>query len=71
MMVKTAVGRGRREKEGERGRKREKEGERGRRSGKARVADQTAGMAERASMHSSIGLSEPQGRDEKVASEEA
>jgi hypothetical protein len=29
--------------------KREKEGEGGRRSGKARVADQTAGMTERAS----------------------
>jgi hypothetical protein len=61
MMVKTAVGRG----------SMEKGGERGRRSGKTRVADQTAGMAERASIYSSIGLSEPQGRDEEVAYEEA
>jgi hypothetical protein len=37
MMVKAAVGRGRR---------REKEEEGGRRSGKARVADQTADMTE-------------------------
>jgi hypothetical protein len=42
--------------------KREKGG--GRRSGKAHVADQTAGMTERASMSSSICLSDPQGRDE-------
>jgi hypothetical protein len=43
--------------------KREKEGG-GRRSGKARVADQTAGMTERASTPSNICLSDPQGRDE-------
>jgi hypothetical protein len=36
--------------------------------GKARVADQTA---ERASMPSSICLSDPQGRDEAVAQEGA
>jgi hypothetical protein len=47
--------------------KREKEGEGWRRSRKARVADQTAGMAERASTASSICLSDPQGRDEVVA----
>jgi hypothetical protein len=58
MMVKTAVGRGRR---------REKEGEG--RSGKARVADQTADMTEQASTPSSICLSDPQGRDEVVAQE--
>jgi len=51
MMVKAAVGRGRREKEGGR-------------SGKARVADQTADMTEQASTPSSICLSDPQGRDE-------
>src|SRR5277367_1648166 len=57
---------------GEDGRwKREKEGERGRRSGKARVADQTAGITERASTPSSICLSDPQGRDEAVAQERA
>ena len=50
---------------------REKEGEGGRRSGKARVADQTAGMAERASTPSSICLSDPQRRDEAVAQEGA
>jgi hypothetical protein len=38
-----------------------------RRSGKARVVDQTAGMAERASTPLSICLSDPQGRDEAVA----
>src|SRR2546423_6603455 len=38
--------------------KREKEGEGGRRSGKARVADQTTGMTERASTPLSICLSE-------------
>ena len=43
----------------------------GRRSGKARVVDQTAGMAERASTPLSICLSDPQGRDEAVAQEEA
>jgi hypothetical protein len=48
-----------------------REEERGRRSGKARVADQTAGMAERASTPSSICLSDPQGRDEAVAQEGA
>jgi hypothetical protein len=42
----------------------EKEGEE---VGKARVADQTAGMAERASTPSSICMSDPQGRDEAVA----
>jgi hypothetical protein len=47
------------------------EGEGGRRSGKARVADQTAGMTERASTPSSICLSDPQGRDEAVAQEGA
>jgi hypothetical protein len=47
MVEKAAVGR------------REKEEEGGRRSGKARVADQTAGMTERASMPLSICLSEP------------
>jgi hypothetical protein len=46
MVEKAAVGR------------REKE-EGGRRSGKARVADQTAGMTERASTPLSICLSEP------------
>ena len=51
--------------------KREKEEEGGRRSGKARVADQTAGMTERASTPSSICLSDPQGRDEAVAQEGA
>jgi hypothetical protein len=51
--------------------KREKEGERGRRSGKARVADQTTGMAERASTPSSTCLSDPQRRDEAVAQEGA
>ena len=49
----------------------EKAGEGERRSGKARVADQTAGMTERASMPSSIYLSDPQGRDEAVAQEGA
>jgi hypothetical protein len=48
--------------------KREKE-EGGRRSGKARVADQTAGMMERASTPLSIYLSDPQGRDEAVTQE--
>jgi hypothetical protein len=38
--------------------RREKEAEGGRRSGKARVADQTAGMTERASTPLSICLSE-------------
>jgi hypothetical protein len=57
-------GRWKREKEGDGGRSREMEGEGGRRSGKARVADQTAGMTERASTPSSICLSDPQGRDE-------
>jgi hypothetical protein len=47
------------------------EGEGGRRSGKARVADKTAGMTERASTPSSICLSDPQGRDDVVAKEEA
>ena len=47
------------------------EGEGGRRSGKARVADQTAGMTERASTPLSICLSDPQGRDEAVAQEGA
>src|SRR5271156_2624999 len=56
--------------EGSRG-KREKKGEGGRRSGKARVADQTAGMTERASTPSSICLSDPPGRDEGVAQEGA
>ena len=46
--------------------KREKEGEGGRRNGKARVADQTAGTAERASTPLSTCLSDPQGRDEAV-----
>jgi hypothetical protein len=59
MMVKAAVGRGRR---------REKEGGR---SGKARIADQTADMTEQASTPSSICLSDPQGRDEAVAQEGA
>ena len=40
-----------------------------RRSGKARVVDQTAGMAERASMPLNICLSDPQGRDEAQNSE--
>src|SRR5271163_4168259 len=44
-----------------------KEGEGGRRSGKARVVDQTAGMAERASTPLSTCLSDPQGRDGAVA----
>jgi hypothetical protein len=48
--------------------KREKVGEE---VGKARVADQTAGMTERASTPSSICLSDPQGRDEAVAQEGA
>ena len=48
-----------------------REEERGRRSGKAPVADQIAGMAERASTPSSICLSDPQGRDEAVALEGA
>jgi hypothetical protein len=43
------------------------EGEGGRRSWKARVVDQTAGMAGRASTPLSICLSDPQGRDEAVA----
>jgi hypothetical protein len=51
--------------------KREKEGEGGRRSGKARVADQTAGVTERAPTPSSICLSDPQERDEAVAQEGA
>jgi hypothetical protein len=50
MVEKAAVGRGRR---------RDKEREGGRRSGKAGVADQTAGMTERASTPSSICLSDP------------
>src|SRR5271154_3608600 len=48
--------------------KREKVGEE---VGKARVADQTAGMTERASTPSSICLSDPQGRDEAVVQEGA
>ena len=57
---------------GEGGRwKREKEGAGGRRSGKARVADQTAGMTERASTPSSICQSDPQGGDEAVTQERA
>jgi hypothetical protein len=49
----------------------EKEGKGERRNGKARVADQTAGMTERASTPSSICLSDPQGRGEAVAQEGA
>ena len=60
MMVKAAVGRGRR-----------REKEEGGRSGKARVADQTAGMTEQASTPSNICLSDPQRRDEAVAREGA
>jgi hypothetical protein len=48
--------------------KREKEGEE---VGKTRVADQTAGMTERASTPLSICLSDPQRRDEAVAQEGA
>jgi hypothetical protein len=48
--------------------KREKVGEE---VGKARIADQTAGMTERASTPSSICLSDPQGRGEAVAQDGA
>jgi hypothetical protein len=48
--------------------KRENEGED---SGKTRVADQTAGMTERASTLLSIYPSDPQGRDDAVAREGA